>query len=113
MKHKNILAACLLGMTLCTNAEAQEAQFGYFKYQGNDHRFSQAIDPHRQYYNPVMAGFYPDPSVCRAGDNYYLVNSSFSFFPGVYQGMPSTFMSAMVLPSSTNFVFFFFAMFLL
>lgn len=83
MKHKNILAACLLGMTLCTNAEAQEAQFGYFKYQGNDHRFSQAIDPHRQYYNPVMAGFYPDPSVCRAGDNYYLVNSSFSFFPGV------------------------------
>ena len=30
-----------------------------------------------------MAGFYPDPSVCRKGDTYYLVTSSFSFFPGV------------------------------
>ena len=33
--------------------------------------------------NPVIPGFYPDPSVCRVGDDYYLVNSSFQFFPGV------------------------------
>jgi hypothetical protein len=32
---------------------------------------------------PVIAGFYPDPSVCRAGDAYYLANSSFEFVPGV------------------------------
>ena len=35
------------------------------------------------YQNPVIPGFHPDPSVCRVGDNYYLVTSSFEFFPGV------------------------------
>jgi beta-xylosidase len=33
--------------------------------------------------NPVIAGFYPDPSICRAGDDYYLACSSFEYFPGV------------------------------
>ncbi|WP_327589642.1 glycoside hydrolase family 43 protein [Nonomuraea sp. NBC_00507] len=32
---------------------------------------------------PIVAGFHPDPSVCRAGDDYYLVCSSFEYFPGV------------------------------
>ncbi|MCA1744944.1 MAG: family 43 glycosylhydrolase [Bacteroidales bacterium] len=35
------------------------------------------------YQNPVIPGFYPDPSVCRVGNDYYLVNSSFEYFPGV------------------------------
>ncbi len=35
------------------------------------------------YENPIIPGFYPDPSVCRVGEDYYLVNSSFEFFPGV------------------------------
>lgn len=35
------------------------------------------------YQNPVIPGFHPDPSVCRAGDDFYLVNSSFQYFPGV------------------------------
>lgn len=35
------------------------------------------------YTNPVIPGFFPDPSVCRAGDTYYLVCSSFNYFPGV------------------------------
>jgi xylan 1,4-beta-xylosidase len=35
------------------------------------------------YTNPIISGFYPDPSICRVGDDYYLVNSSFEFFPGV------------------------------
>jgi len=33
--------------------------------------------------NPIIPGFYPDPSVCRVGEDYYLVNSSFEYFPGV------------------------------
>ncbi len=33
--------------------------------------------------NPVLSGFYPDPSICRAGEDYYIVNSSFAYFPGV------------------------------
>ena len=35
------------------------------------------------YKNPVLPGFYPDPSICRKGEDYYLVNSSFEFFPGI------------------------------
>jgi beta-xylosidase len=33
--------------------------------------------------NPVIPGFHPDPSVCRVGEDYYLVCSSFEYFPGV------------------------------
>lgn len=36
-----------------------------------------------KYNNPVLRGMYPDPSVCRAGDKYYMVCSSFQFFPAV------------------------------
>ncbi|OWR26509.1 glycoside hydrolase 43 family protein [Saccharibacillus sp. O23] len=36
-----------------------------------------------KYKNPVVKGFYPDPSVCKVGDTYYLVCSSFQYFPGV------------------------------
>ncbi|MDB5209003.1 MAG: family 43 glycosylhydrolase [Flavisolibacter sp.] len=35
------------------------------------------------YTNPILAGFYPDPSICRAGDDYYIVNSSFAYYPGL------------------------------
>ncbi len=35
------------------------------------------------YTNPVIPGFNPDPSVCRVGDDYYLVTSTFQYFPGV------------------------------
>ncbi len=33
--------------------------------------------------NPILAGYYPDPSICRAGDDYYIVNSSFAYYPGL------------------------------
>lgn len=35
------------------------------------------------YTNPVLPGFYSDPSVCRVGDDYYLITSTFEYFPGV------------------------------
>lgn len=37
----------------------------------------------KQYTNPILAGFYPDPSICRVNDDYYLVNSTFAYFPGL------------------------------
>lgn len=58
---KRLLAA-LTGGCLCIAASAQ-------------------ID--RGYQNPVIPGMYPDPSVCRVGNDYYLVNSTFQYFPGV------------------------------
>lgn len=33
--------------------------------------------------NPIIRGFYPDPSICKANGTYYLVCSSFQYFPGV------------------------------
>lgn len=36
-----------------------------------------------RYRNPVLPGFHPDPSVCRSGDSFYLVTSSFHYFPGI------------------------------
>ncbi|MGN1019646.1 MAG: family 43 glycosylhydrolase [Aristaeellaceae bacterium] len=36
-----------------------------------------------KYRNPILPGFNPDPSVCRVGDDYYLVTSTFEFFPGI------------------------------
>lgn len=33
--------------------------------------------------NPILPGFYPDPSICRVGEDYYLINSSFEYYPGL------------------------------
>lgn len=35
------------------------------------------------YQNPIISGYNPDPSICRVGENFYLVTSTFEFFPGV------------------------------
>ncbi len=33
--------------------------------------------------NPILPGFYPDPSICRGENGYYMVNSTFGYFPGI------------------------------
>src|ERR1700750_2768741 len=33
--------------------------------------------------NPILEGFYPDPSILRVEKDYYLINSTFSYFPGI------------------------------
>lgn len=37
----------------------------------------------RTFRNPILSGFYPDPSICRVGFDYYLVTSTFEYFPGL------------------------------
>ncbi|GIE95203.1 glycoside hydrolase family 43 protein [Paractinoplanes rishiriensis] len=39
--------------------------------------------PNGTFTNPVVAGMYPDPSICRVGEDYYLACSSFEYWPGV------------------------------
>ncbi len=34
-------------------------------------------------HNPLLPGFYPDPSICRVGDDFYMVTSSFAYYPGI------------------------------
>jgi len=54
----------------------------WFEYAGDDEIFRTTL-PDDEYQNPILAGFYPDPSVVRVGGDYYLVNSTFGFFPGI------------------------------
>src|SRR5690606_15834031 len=42
-----------------------------------------AVPTGAQYRNPVVAGFHPDPSTIRVGDDFYLVTSSFGYYPGL------------------------------
>lgn len=67
-----------------TSAPARQglAQFDWFEYSGDDAAFATPLPP-GHYRNPVLAGFHADPSITRVGDRYYLVNSSFTFFPGI------------------------------
>lgn len=44
---------------------------------------SQIVFSQKTYTNPILAGFYPDPGICRAGNDYYMVNSTFAYFPGL------------------------------
>lgn len=37
----------------------------------------------QQLQNPILPGFYPDPSIVKVNKDYYLVNSTFSYFPGI------------------------------
>lgn len=37
----------------------------------------------KSFQNPVLPGFYPDPSICRVENDYYLVTSTFEYFPGI------------------------------
>lgn len=36
-----------------------------------------------EYYNPILRGFFPDPSIVRVGEDYYMVNSTFQYFPAI------------------------------
>lgn len=60
----------------------QPVLFDWFEYRGTDAVFEPPL-PSGSYRNPVLAGFHPDPSITRAGDRFYLVTSSFAFFPGI------------------------------
>lgn len=57
---KLLIAACLLVLSLTASAQTTN-----------------------EYRNPVIPGFHPDPSCVRVGDDYYVVNSTFQYFPGV------------------------------
>ena len=36
-----------------------------------------------QFSNPILSGFYPDPSICKVDSDFYLITSTFSYFPGI------------------------------
>ena len=65
------------------NQPSNSPLFTDFVYQGNDKVYNDFPLKPDEFYNPVLQGCYPDPSITRKGDDYYLVCSSFAMFPGV------------------------------
>ena len=64
---KYIALGCLVLQVACSPEKQQE----------------QAKTTVQTFTNPILAGFYPDPSICRVGDDYYLTTSTFAYFPGL------------------------------
>jgi beta-glucosidase len=56
--------------------------FDWFEYRGHDEMFEQPLRA-GQFRNPILSGFHSDPSITRAGDKFYLVNSTFTYFPAI------------------------------
>jgi len=59
------------------------AQFTAVTYEGHDAVYDVKKAEAKEYRNPILPGYYPDPSIVRVGEDYYLVNSSFTHFPGL------------------------------
>ena len=75
-------ASLLVGLALPLLASPDPVRFDSFEYTGRDEIFATPLKP-GEYRNPILAGYYPDPSLCRVGDDYYLINSTFAHFPGI------------------------------
>ena len=90
--QKNLFLLSLIGlMTLNPlmemNAQRKSATnnpiFTNYVYQGEDQVYENNPLKPDEFYNPILQGCYPDPSITRKGDDYYLVTSTFAMFPGV------------------------------
>lgn len=67
-----------------SDAKKSIAYFDYFTYKGEDDYYKNNPLPGSDYfYNPILPGWYSDPSICSDGENYFMVTSTFSYFPGV------------------------------
>lgn len=74
MKHLHIISVCILCLLSCkaeqqTNSEQWKNKQGDL---GNDY-----------FLNPILGGDYPDPTIMRDGDDYYMTHSSFDYLPGL------------------------------
>ncbi len=82
MKTAVLLACSLAVSSVLFASDPAPVVFHSFEYTGRDPVFAQPLAV-GEYRNPILAGFYPDPSICRVGDDFYLINSTFAYFPGI------------------------------
>ena len=84
-----IIAGTIIAIGYPLMSEEQEmscqgwVEFRSFEYNGEDSLAEPVRLKENEYRNPIMAGFYPDPSIVRVKEDYYLVNSTFAWYPGV------------------------------
>jgi alpha-N-arabinofuranosidase len=82
------LLALLLALFSFSESSGQQKQknspvFSQLVYEGNDKVYNEYPLAEDEFYNPILQGCYPDPSITRKGDDFYMVHSSFAMFPGV------------------------------
>lgn len=79
------LASCQMTGQQQPTPEKSTALFDYFTYKGCDDFYAHnPLPDSTAFYNPLLPGWYSDPSVCTNGEgDYFLVASTFSYFPGV------------------------------
>ncbi len=60
------------------------AAFDYFNYKGEEDYYKEnPLPDESSFYNPILPGWYSDPSICTNGKDYFLVTSTFVYYPGV------------------------------
>jgi len=84
-KNQVVLITVFLSLFVFTGGYAQKniPVFSKVVYEGNDDVYNENPLESDEFYNPILQGTYPDPSIARKGDDYYMVTSSFAMFPGV------------------------------
>ncbi len=88
-----VSAAMLTICNSCSTATASKAIepqksvaiFDSFSYNGNDDYYNDhPLADESSFYNPILPGWYSDPSICTNGNgDYFLATSTFTYFPGV------------------------------
>jgi len=73
----------LTGINAQKKGTINHPDFSEFVYQGEDPVYREYPLQSDEFYNPILQGCYPDPSITRKGNDYFLVTSSFALFPGV------------------------------
>jgi xylan 1,4-beta-xylosidase len=87
--HSLIFLILFSASALSQNSNSNRRQavtnpvFSRFTYQGDDQVYKDHPLQPDEFYSPILQGCYPDPSITRKGNDYYMVNSSFAMFPGV------------------------------
>jgi len=69
-------------LAFAQNAEPAPVLFDWFEYTGRDRAFDAPL-PDGHFRNPILAGFHSDPSIVAARGRFYLVHSTFTYFPGI------------------------------
>ena len=72
-----------IGVNAQNRNNSNNPVFTGYSYQGDDEVYKSYPLNENEFYTPILQGCYPDPSIVRKGDDYFMVTSSFVMFPGV------------------------------
>ena len=80
---KSVCVIAIVGLAAIAHADThQSVAFEWFEYSGHDAMRAGPLAS-GSYRNPILPGYYPDPSVVAVGKMFYLVNSTFAHWPGI------------------------------